>query len=62
MVAIAADRLAALLAGFPSFRRAELVRGSLLVGSPTTFGGNRTLPFVAHAGKAAAVVSAAARP
>jgi hypothetical protein len=38
------------------------VRGSLLVGSPTTFGGNRTLPFVAHAGKAAAVVSAAARP
>jgi len=51
--AVAADRLATLLACSASLGRRKLMRGPTLVGDTSTLGGNLSLALLTHAGKAA---------
>src|ERR671937_192355 len=51
VAAVAADGLAALLTGLPSFRATEFVCRPLLVGGPSALGGNGPLSLIAHPGE-----------
>jgi len=56
MLAILADGLAALAAGFPRFFRGELVSMSAFMRSTSAFAGDFALFGVVHAGKAASAI------
>src|SRR5256885_16796367 len=61
VAAIAADSLATLLPRLAGLRHRELMRRSLLMGSPTPCGGDCSLSLVAHPGEPSAVAGCTPR-